>query len=285
MVSNENNVTSTVPSNTFGFGIPNTISDDSHGVSYITYNSTGTSVSAGADGDDDDDDTSSVDVSDDESTDEDDDDYTPPSKEEYQNLLAEKRRADSESAARKRLLRQAGLDPKTGKPVKPKVVLETLDDDDDDDDDSDTSADDAKAARDAAKGISRVKQEKSFQRQLEREVAKTERRVRDQSTVLIAAIPTALNDEGWNGKNLSRILKLIDMDNVSVDDDGEVDGLTDEIDELKKDFPEFFKRQRMKDAAKEVADTKTVGGGTKQAASSEKDLTWTEQIKKGLYGQ
>lgn len=285
MVSNENNVTSTTPSTSFGFGLPYTVGDGSHGVSYITYNSAGgNSVSAGADGDDESD-TSVVDDSDEDDSTDEGDEYVPPTREAYERLLADKRKADSESAARKRLLRENGLDPKTGKPTKQKVVLEDLDDDDDEEDDAASAEDEAKAARDAAKGVSRAKQEKSFQRQLEREVAKTERRVRDESSVLIAAVPTALQDEGWNGKNLPRILKLIDMDNVTVDEDGDVDGLLEEIEELKKDFPEFFKRTRMKDAAKDIPNATAVGGGTKTAGSSDKELSWTDQLKASIYGK
>lgn len=240
-------------------------------------------VSAGNDADDDDDDASASDDSDDDSDDSDEDDFVPPSREQWEQLLAAKRKSDSESAARKRFLRDNGIDPKTGKPNKQKVVLDDLDDDDDDDDDTDVAAQ-AKAALDAAKGVSRAKQEKTFQRQLEREVAKTERRVRDQSAVLIAAVPTALQEEGWNGKNLQRILKLMDLDNVSVDEDGEVDGLFEEIEELKKDFPEFFKRTRMKDAAKDIPDAKAVGGGKKTAAPAQKDQSWVDQLKGSIYG-
>jgi len=39
-------------------------------------------------------------------------------------------------------------------------------------------------------------------------------------------------------------MKLIDLDGIDVDDDGEITGLTEQIEELKTDWPEFFKRQR-----------------------------------------
>jgi hypothetical protein len=220
---------------------------------------------------------------DDDDADEDDsdeDDYIPPTKEEFQKLLAAKQKADSEAAARKRFLREAGIDPKTGKPIaKPKIVLDDLDDDDDDSDDEV----DQREARKAIKGEGKAKSDKVFQRQLEREIAKTERRIRDEATVLLAAVPTALNEAGWNGRNLERMIKLLDLDDIHVDSDGEIDGLQDQIDSLKEDFPEFFKRQRMKEAAKEVADTKTVGGGRKTAPTADTNMSWTDRLKADLY--
>lgn len=38
-----------------------------------------------------------------------------------------------------------------------------------------------------------------------------------------------------------RLIKLIDHDELDIDDDGEVDGLDDAIEELKEDYPELFK--------------------------------------------
>lgn len=41
-----------------------------------------------------------------------------------------------------------------------------------------------------------------------------------------------------------RLLRLVDVDSLDVDDDGEVEGLDDEIDRLKEEYPELFKRRR-----------------------------------------
>lgn len=221
------------------------------------YNIAGGSVDVSPDDDDDDDDDN--DDSDD-SDDDEKDEWVPPTKEDFEKLVAAKQKADSEAAARKRYLREAGFDPKTGKAVqKPKVELNLNDDDDDDDDEPVVRTKAKKPEFDAGKT------QKDLQRQLEREVARAEQSERRRSTALIAAVPEALEDAGWNGRNMNRMLKLLDLDSVDVDSDGEVDGLKDQIEELKKDFPEFFKRQRMKEAAKEIADTKTIGGGKKKA--------------------
>jgi hypothetical protein len=237
------------------------------------YNIAGGSVDVATDDDESDEDI------DEDSDEEVEDEWVPPTKEQFDRILAEKKKADSEAAARKRLLRDAGLDPKTGKPVaKPKLSLDLDDEDDEDSEDEDVEP------KKPNKGDGGARKNKAFERQLEREIAKTERRVRDEATVLMAAVPDALTEAGWNGRNLPRMLKLLDLDEIHVDSDGDVDGLNDQIAELKADFPEFFKRTRMREAAKEVADTKTVGGGRKKAPAAKEDQDWTSRLKSQLYG-
>lgn len=233
----------------------------------------------------------SIDVADDVVTDNDDDDdtdddsdtkdedaWTPPSREDWQKVLDAKKKADSEAAQRKRWLRDNGFDPKTGQPIaKPSVDLG-------DDDDTDTTAavvkkDDKDDTEDVLRAT-REKLEKTFQRQLERETTKAETRGRSTAYSLISEVPSALEDAGWNGKNLPRMIKLLDLDSVEIDDDGvDADALEKQVEELKKDFPEFFKRTRMKDAAKDIADTGAVGGGKKQASASEEDLDWKARMR------
>lgn len=223
--------------------------------------------------DDDDDDNS------DDTDDKSDDDWTPPTREDFQKLLDAKKKADSEAAQRKRWMRDAGLDPKTGKAVaKPSVDLG-----DDDDDDTDVVPNAKKkddVDTDDLLKQSRDKLEKTFQRQLERETAKAETRGRSTAYSLITEVPSALEEAGWNGKNLPRMIKLLDLDSVEIDEDGvDAEALANQVAELKKDFPEFFKRSRMKDAAKDIADTGTVGGGKKQAPASEEDMDWKARMR------
>lgn len=206
-----------------------------------------------------------------------DDEWTPPTREDYDKLVEAKRKADSEAAARKRFLRDAGFDPKTGKPIeKPSVTLS-----DEDDDDSDVSKQDAPKSP----GFDREKFEQQFQRQLDREVTKAESAGRASAYSLISEVPAALEEAGWNGKNLPRMIKLLDLDSVEIDSDGvDYSALSSQVAELKKDFPEFFKRQRMKDAAKDVADTGAVGGGKKKAPASEEDMDWKARMRAQLTG-
>ncbi len=272
MISNE-----TVIETTTGISLPPKTIVGYRGNGMPIYNVAGGSGEVTVGSDDDDDDSSS------ESEDDDDDTtattqaadkWVPPTREDYEKLLAAKSKADSEAAARKRFLRDANLDPKTGKPIeKPSFELE---------DDDDTSATDQKEAS----GFDKLKFEKQAQRTLEREVAKAERMARSTSYSLIAEVPAALEDAGWNGKNLPRMIKLLDLDIVEVDADGvDVDTLAQQVSELKKDFPEFFKRTRMRDAAKEVADTEAVGGGKKEAPASVDETDWKARMKLSLRAQ
>lgn len=229
-------------------------------------------------GDDDDESGVSIDSGSADSDDDDDEDdrneqdsWTPPSREDYLKLIADKKKADSEAAARKRFLRDAGLDPKTGVKVeKPTVELE------DEDDDEDSTKE--------SKGFNKEKYVQQFERQLEREVSKAERSGRVSAYALIHEVPAALETAGWNGKNLARMTRLLELDDLEIDSDGiDAEALVSKVDGLKKDFPEFFKRTRMKDAAKEVADTAAVGGGAKQAPASEEDLDWKAKMKLQLH--
>lgn len=239
------------------------------------YTVAGGSIDVSDDDTVDDGDDSGADTSDDGTHEE--DKWTPPSQADYEKLVADKRKSDSEAAARKRFLRDAGFDPKTGQQiVKPTV---NLSDEDDDDSTTDTSTQAAKP------GFDREKLEKQAQRVLERETAKAETRGRSTAYSLISEVPSALEEAGWNGKNLPRMIKLLDLDSVEIDADGvDADALTSQVAELKKDFPEFFKRSRMRDAAKEVADAETVGGGNKKAPASAEEQDWKARLRQQLAG-
>jgi hypothetical protein len=66
--------------------------------------------------------------------------------------------------------------------------------------------------------------------------------------VIKHAATSALRDAGFDfpddkdarAAKLKRALKLMDVEDVEIDDDGEVLGLEDAIDELKEEFPELF---------------------------------------------
>lgn len=253
------------------------------------YNIAGGSVSFESTDDGDDKSRSSRDEDDDDDDDDDDseeeDDWTPPSKEAWEKLIAEKKKVDSESAQRKRLLRENGLNPKDGSPLKTTPRLSSVEEDDD----SGTSVkEDSTAKRTVDNAEDAKALQKRLQREMERNLLDQEATVRkeerDRSRALMSAIPEALNSEGWNGKAMPRILKLLDLDSIEVDEDGVV-GLDEQVTELKNDFPEFFKRTRMKDAAEKVADRKTAGGGNKKTSSAKTDGTWAENIARALHGE
>lgn len=236
------------------------------------YNVAGGSIEVTTDDSTDNDDTD-VDATDDDS--DEGDNWEPPTRDDWLKLQADKRKADSEAAARKRWMRDAGLDPKTGKTVaKPKLEIE-------DDDTADVIVADKKTeTQDDSRGFNREKFEQQFQRQLDREVEKASSGGRKTAYPLISEVPAALDTAGWNGKNLPRMIKLLDLDSIEIDEDGvDYDALEAQVTELKKDFPEFFKRSRMKDAAKEVADTSVAGGGKKQAPASTEGMDWKTRMK------
>jgi hypothetical protein len=244
------------------------------------YNIAGGSIEVEPDVDDPKDDD---DDDDDDNDPGDEDTFVPPSKEQWEKLLAEKKKADSESAARKRLLRDAGINPKDGSPLKPTPKLLAVDDDDPEKETvPQTDAKRTVEGSDDAKAL-----QKRLQREMERNLLDQEKEVRSEergrAKALISALPEALQTEGWNGKAMPRILKLLDLDSVEVDEDG-VTGLDDQVQELKRDFPEFFRRTRMKDAAEKVADRRTAGGGNKKTSPAKVDGTWAENIARALHG-
>ncbi len=86
-----------------------------------------------------------------------------------------------------------------------------------------------------------------------REVAAGEVETRYKPIVVRGAARAALAESGAilagaDGKpspmRLDRMLKLIDLDELEVGDDDEVSGLDAQIDQIKKDYPEFFERPR-----------------------------------------
>jgi hypothetical protein len=248
------------------------------------YNIAGGSVEfEGTDDDDASGRNSDTDDDDDDDDSEEEDDWTPPSKEAWEKLVAEKKKADSESAARKRLLRENGLNPKDGSPLKTTPKLTSLSNDDDD-----TGNETPSAKRTVEDTFDAKALEKRLQREMERNLLDQETAVRteerNRSRTLMSAIPEALNTEGWNGKAMPRILKLLDLDSIEVDEDG-VNGLDDQVQELKRDFPEFFKRTRMKEAAEKVADRRTAGGGAKKSSPVKTDGTWAENIARALHAE
>lgn len=168
------------------------------------------------------------------------DDWTPPTREDYEKLIEGKRKADAEAAARRKYLRQHGIDPKTGNKLNP---------------DPEPEPEEEPVARkdDAPRGASPAE----VKRAVERAAAEAELRGRRQTRALVTGVNSALAESGWNGQRLGSLMKLIDLDEVEIDDDGEIVGLSDQIDDIKREWPEFFKRTR-------TAGTSNSGGSSGQ---------------------
>jgi hypothetical protein len=151
------------------------------------------------------------------------DDWTPPSRDEYEKLVEGKRKADAEAAARRKYLRQHGIDPKTGNKLE-----------------SDEPEPEPAAAKDdQPQGPSAA----DVKRQIEKATAEAELRGLRKTKALVTGVNSALAEAGWNGQRLNSLMKLIDLDDVDIDD-GEITGLSEQIDAIKQEWPEFFKRTR-----------------------------------------
>ncbi|MFM9635969.1 phage scaffolding protein [Streptomyces turgidiscabies] len=155
------------------------------------------------------------------------DDWTPPTREEWEAHQAKLKTASGEAAARRKFLRAAGLDPKTGNKLNPDPEPDPVDDPTDRKDD-------------APRGPSQAE----IRRQIEKATTEAELRGRRQTRALVTGVNAALAESGWNGQRLGSLMKLLDLDEVDIDEDGEVTGLTEQIDDIKREWPEFFKRTR-----------------------------------------
>jgi hypothetical protein len=67
-----------------------------------------------------------------------------------------------------------------------------------------------------------------------------------------AAARAALSEAGVNG-SADRVLRLVDLDALSVDDDGDVIGIDGEVTRLKEEYPEFFQMAKSKPKARPTA--------------------------------
>lgn len=151
------------------------------------------------------------------------DDWQPPTREEYEKLVEGKRKADAEAAARRKYLKAHGIDPKTGNKLEQ--------------DEPEPEPADSKGDQPTGPSPAEIK------RQVEKAAAEAELRGLRKTKALVTGVNAALAEAGWNGQRLNSLMKLIDLDDVDIDD-GEITGLSEQIDAIKAEWPEFFKRTR-----------------------------------------
>lgn len=154
------------------------------------------------------------------------DEWTPPTQEQYESLVSAKRKSDGEAAARRKYLKAHGIDPKTGEKVQADEPEET--------------GQPPARKDDEPRGASPAEVKQA----VERAATEAELRGRRQTRALVTGVNATLADAGWNGQRLNSLMKLIDLDEVEVESDGEVTGLSEQIEAIKAEWPEFFKRQR-----------------------------------------
>lgn len=213
--------------------------DDEAPLRLPLYASTFAKKSTGSSDADDEDD----DDEDDEDDDEDDEDEDPDEGKTDEELRAELKstrekltRASNTAGKRRKQLREE-RERKAAPAPKGKKT-----DDDDDKPDLDTIREEAKREGEKA-GIDRAK--------------KSEARA-------------ALISAGVSAHRVARVVGMLDLDDLDLDDDG-LDGIEDAIDELKKDVPEFFAKTRKR------RESVAPGGDRDGDGSRKKELTTSQR--------
>jgi hypothetical protein len=97
------------------------------------------------------------------------------------------------------------------------------------------------------------------------EEARTEVESKYKPLVVRTAAKAALAEAGLIGKP-DRLIKLLDMDELEIDDDGEIDGLEDQIRGLKADYPDLFQK-RTRAGRVQGADRRSTGGAQKLSSA------------------
>lgn len=202
------------------------------------------------------------------------------------------RSADEDALAFARRLQDMMDAPRLEEEEPPNEEEEEDDDTDDTDDeeeeesDEPISAEEAKKIRAALKKANdEAKRYRLEAKKLKKETAtdsekaiitakeEAEKAVEDKYKGLLvrAEAKAALTDAGLTSGH-ERFIKMLDMDAIEVEDDGDIEGLTEQIQALKKDFPEVF------DAKKKVAGKADAGGKT----PANKKMTSAERIAANL---
>lgn len=176
--------------------------------------------------------TTDVEETDEEETEETEaEEWTPPSKEDWVKLNESAKLARTEAANRRKWLKENGIDPRSGKKLGAETAAPV------------TAKADDKALREASK-------------RAEESDARATR-------ALAAAVKRELKAQGVVADMVDLALPRIKLDDLDLDDDGDIDGLEDQIEALKAKHPTLF-------APKEepVKRTKSAGGTVRQDKAS-----------------
>lgn len=197
---------------------------------------------------------------DDTGTDEDEDPpepYEPPDQETWGKVNESLNKANNE--AKKWRLRATGKDPKW----KPRPA--------DKDDDKPADKDDDKAPKvDVA--AERRKAEEETAARYKAPLVRTASRSAFEEAGLVLPAGRDKRDAAF-----ARAMRLLDMDEVDVDDDGTVSGLDDQVRQIKRDYPELF--------AKKGARTVDAGAGSGGNGSAGGEKTSADRIAAMVLGR
>lgn len=192
----------------------------------------------------------------------------------------------------------------SGRPIFP--VMGASDDDDDDDSGGSGTGDGADNGTEGASGepteyappseaewkrtqeaLARANAEAKKHRLKVRELSKTADGTDDEKTrkaaedaekrfkpvAVRSAAKAAFLEAGLNDATpdrLKKLLRLIEMDDVDVDDDGDVSGLDDQVESIKADYPELFKAPERRRAGRLDASNRSSDGTFAPKTTGEK---------------
>ncbi|MEU9819200.1 phage scaffolding protein [Pseudonocardia alni] len=92
------------------------------------------------------------------------------------------------------------------------------------------------------------------------------------SAAKAALLEAGLNDA--SDDRIKKLMRMIDMDDVEIDDDGDVEGLEDQIDSIKEDFPALFEKKTeggtRRRATRLDASGRNGGGGPTKKSTAER---------------
>lgn len=149
------------------------------------------------------------------------DDWQPPTREEWEAHQAKLKSASGEAAARRKYLRQHGIDPKTGNKVNPDPEPEPQ----------------AEPAADPKDAQPQGPTQAEVKRQVERAVAEAKVEGLRAAKEMVSNVNSALEDLGWNGQRLGLVMQLANLDGLDADDK---EGIQEEFERVKGIFPEGF---------------------------------------------
>lgn len=73
--------------------------------------------------------------------------------------------------------------------------------------------------------------------------------------------------KGKAESTIKRVLRMLDMDDIEINEDGDVEGLDEQIEEIKADCPELFRVEERRRTTRLDASNRGGGGGRKQSSS------------------
>ncbi|OKI16622.1 phage scaffolding protein [Streptomyces sp. CB03911] len=109
--------------------------------------------------------------------------------------------------------------------------------------------------------------------------AREEAETRWKPRIVNQAARAALAEAGVAG-GPDRVLRLLDLDALSVDDDGDVVGLVTEVDRLRADYPEFFTKTEAERPRPKARPT----GAPKPPAPAKPKSSWEQHAERVLNG-